>query len=103
MRIKTLLLVTLCTVISAGCEGTDPARPPQTATLQPTTQVAAPTTKQTAECVICVGHTIEVTPTTPHAEYAGKTYYFCSDYCKDEFAKDPEASLRKHAEAARKK
>ncbi len=24
-------------------------------------------------------------------EYMGKTYYFCSQYCRDEFVQDPEA------------
>ena len=27
---------------------------------------------------------------TPHAEYQGRTYYFCSEHCKAQFLKDPE-------------
>jgi Cu+-exporting ATPase len=26
---------------------------------------------------------------TPHADYQGKTYYFCSDHCQLLFAKNP--------------
>lgn len=25
-----------------------------------------------------------------HAEYEGKTYYFCSEHCKEQFLKDPQ-------------
>lgn len=28
-------------------------------------------------------------PDNPHAEYAGKTWYFCSEYCRELFVKDP--------------
>jgi YHS domain-containing protein len=38
---------------------------------------------------------VPVTKETPRAEYMGKTYYFCSDSCRDSFLKDPEKYLPK--------
>lgn len=29
------------------------------------------------------------------ADYKGKSYYFCSNYCKQQFEKDPEAYITK--------
>ena len=31
------------------------------------------------------------------AEYKGRTYYFCSEACKESFVKNPESFLRKTA------
>lgn len=39
---------------------------------------------------IC-GMTIEESDAAATAEYKGKTYYFCSIDCKEEFEQDPEA------------
>jgi len=46
---------------------------------------------------------MEVNPakTAGRSEYKGKTYYFCSDYCKREFDKNPEVALSKKASQAR--
>ena len=38
--------------------------------------------------------TVEEDKAAATAEYEGKTYYFCSVACKNEFAEDPEAYLR---------
>lgn len=29
------------------------------------------------------------------ADYNGKSYYFCSDHCQEQFKKDPEAYIEK--------
>ena len=29
------------------------------------------------------------------ADYKGKSYYFCSDHCQEQFKKDPEAYIEK--------
>ena len=48
-----------------------------------------------AECLVCKKNAdlacVEVTvdESTPSYQYAGKTYYFCSDECKNSFAKHP--------------
>ena len=67
---------------AAGCEQKQSTSPPST-------QVAA----LKANCVICVDHELDVDASTASTEYNGKTYYFCSDYCKTEFGKDPEKYL----------
>jgi YHS domain-containing protein len=49
-----------------------------------------------AECSVCRENGdlaclhVKVTDATPRAEYRGKTYYFCSDECREAFMKSPE-------------
>ena len=48
-----------------------------------------------AECLVCKHNAdlacvdVAVKADTPHYDFNGKTYYFCSDTCRDEFAKNP--------------
>lgn len=49
-----------------------------------------------ADCIICIEHHLEPTDKTPHVEYKGKQYYFCSDDHLKQFEKDPEAALKKY-------
>jgi protein SCO1/2 len=41
------------------------------------------------------GMNVRVTDTARHAEHDGKTFYFCSDSCRDRFLKDPAAFEKK--------
>ena len=49
-----------------------------------------------AECAVCKANAdlacldVTVTDQTPRYEYGGKTYYFCSNSCRDDFARHPE-------------
>jgi YHS domain-containing protein len=49
-----------------------------------------------AECLVCKENAdlacvdLTVDKDTPHTDYNGKTYYFCSDECKHAFEKHPE-------------
>ena len=49
-----------------------------------------------AECLVCKKNAdlacvkVNVNEQTPKFTYNGKTYYFCSEDCRDEFAKRPE-------------
>jgi YHS domain-containing protein len=49
----------------------------------------------TATCWVCTHNNdlaceiVHVKDTTPHAEYEGQTYYFCSEGCRAEFLKKP--------------
>lgn len=38
---------------------------------------------------------VPITVATPRADYLGKTYYFCSENCRDAFLKDPPKYLQK--------
>lgn len=40
------------------------------------------------KCIVS-GDVFTVTADSPHADYNGKTYYFCCPHCPQEFAKDP--------------
>lgn len=48
-----------------------------------------------AECLVCKKNAdlacidVEVDKATPRTVYNGKTYYFCSDECKNKFQKNP--------------
>ena len=48
-----------------------------------------------AECAVCKANAdlacvdVTVDDQTPRYDYNGKTYYFCSNSCRDEFAKNP--------------
>ena len=48
-----------------------------------------------SECLVCKHNAdlacveVKVDVNTPRAEYQGKTYYFCSDTCRQEFLKNP--------------
>ena len=77
---RRLWLLGILVAVLAGCNR--PLRSPGPP--KPTTTQAA-----MAECLPCRGHKIEVTATTPRVEYAGKTYYFCSDGCRDAFVANP--------------
>jgi YHS domain-containing protein len=62
----------------------------------------SPTTKPAcAECLVCKKNAdlacvdVTVDRNTPRYLYNGTTYYFCSDDCKNEFAKDPQKYLKK--------
>ncbi len=50
---------------------------------------------ETAECSVCRENAdlaclhVKITDTTPRAEFGGRTYYFCSEECREAFLKDP--------------
>ena len=55
----------------------------------------------TANCYVCRYNNdlaclvVHVNDSTPHAEYEGKTYYFCSEDCRKAFLKNPQKYLPK--------
>jgi YHS domain-containing protein len=61
----------------------------------PVANHSAPSTQPHAECLVCKKNAdlacvdVEVDKDTPYVEYQGKTYHFCSNDCRDKFAKDP--------------
>lgn len=52
----------------------------------------------TAKDPVC-GMTVDDKTAPAKAEYKGKTYYFCSQQCKDTFQKDPEKYVTQAATA----
>ncbi len=55
----------------------------------------------TENCFVCKHYNdlacviVHVQDSTPHAEYEGKTYYFCSEDCRAAFLKNPKKYLPK--------
>ena len=38
---------------------------------------------------------VDKSKTTPHTDYDSKSYYFCSEDCKDKFEQDPKSFVHK--------
>jgi YHS domain-containing protein len=81
-RISFLVLLTLAPLLAPALGGCDDRRP------------AGPTNGETAvgqkdNCYVCGEHEIDVLPDTARVEHQGKTFYFCSDDCKETFTKNP--------------
>ncbi|NIM57989.1 MAG: YHS domain-containing protein [Candidatus Aminicenantes bacterium] len=56
--------------------------------------------QQAEETVVCAvsGHKIKKSEAKITHEYKGKTYYFCSEKCKEEFLENPEKYIQKKEE-----
>ncbi len=98
MRIKSSLFVFL---FAAACGGSAPApanpTPPAgsgTASAQPLVAPGEAKVGDRTKCIVS-GHEFVVTADSPHAEYNGKTYYFCCPDCPKDFAANPEKYVPK--------
>lgn len=100
MRIlSTLLFSSLFAVACAGSTPPPAAPAPAPAAAEPAPTTAAPATPLVApgeakvgdrtKCPVS-GHEFVVTADSPHAEYKGKTYYFCCNNCPKAFEANPE-------------
>jgi YHS domain-containing protein len=84
-----------------GCQSPDPSGSP--AGTQPTAPGATASAAKCAhaECLVCKKNAdlacidVEVEKTTPTYVYNGRTHYFCSEECRDKFAKNPQKYLEK--------
>lgn len=74
---RPLLLLAL---LMAGCASLPPV-PPAAA---PEQQCLVCRDRRDFDCLI-----VDVSPRTPHADYAGRTHYFCSEKCRAEFQRTP--------------
>jgi YHS domain-containing protein len=97
MRITTMLLSCLFT---AACAGSTPppaapgpvapsAAAPAAASSQPLVAPGEAKVGDHTKCIVS-GHDFVVTADSPHAEYKGKTYYFCCPDCPKAFEEHPE-------------
>jgi YHS domain-containing protein len=95
MRIQSTLL--LCSLFAVACGGSAP-RPPATpspdtaAAAAPASPLVAPGEAKVGDRTKCPvsGHEFVVKDDSPHAEYNGKTYYFCCPDCPEAFQAHPE-------------
>jgi Cu+-exporting ATPase len=94
MRIKSTLL--LCSLFAVACGGSapPPAAPSPAAASAVATPgpLVAPGEAKIGDRTKCPvsGHEFVVTADSPHAEYNGKTYYFCCPDCPKAFQANPE-------------
>jgi YHS domain-containing protein len=70
----------LLAVLMAGCASLPPV-PPAGATEQ---QCPVCRDRRDFDCLV-----VDKSPRTPHADYAGRTHYFCSENCRTEFQRNP--------------
>ncbi len=88
--VRLILPTCLCLLFAGGCAGPSDPRQPATSP-----SAAAVNHCPHSECVVCKYNAdlacidVEVDKTTPAYAYNGKTYYFCSKECRDNFAKNP--------------
>lgn len=73
-------------ILIPGCAPLPPI-PPANAPLQ---QCLVCRYKRDFSCL-----SVLATPSTPHTQYAGRTYWFCSENCRCEFQKRPSTFLPK--------
>src|SRR5215831_19353273 len=98
MRIKgTLLLCSLFAVACAGSPPPPPAAPAPVPAASSSAPLVAPGEAKVGDRTKCPvsGHEFVVTADSPHAEYNGKTYYFCCPDCPKAFAANPEKFVPK--------
>lgn len=116
ITMKSLATLLLITALFCGCGATDTTKtetPPQAAV--PAPPVPAPVVPATAEPEapapaidlatlalkvdpVC-SMSLEEYPPTSTAEHGGKTYGFCSDFCKKKFVASPESMLARQVAA----
>ena len=98
MRIKSTFL--LGSLFLAACAGSAPPpaspTPPPAAATDSSPLVAAGEAKvgDRTKCIVS-GHEFVVKADSPHAEYNGKTYYFCCPDCPKAFQAQPEKYVPK--------
>jgi Cu+-exporting ATPase len=95
MRILTTLLFS--TLFAAACAGSPPPPPAApspvpAAASAPSSPLVAPGEAKVGDRTKCPvsGHEFVVKADSPHAEYNGKTYYFCCPDCPKAFEANPE-------------
>ena len=95
MRIKSTLL--FCCLFAVSCAGSPPPPPaaPSPAAASagaPASPLVPPGEAKVGDRTKCPvsGHEFVVTADSPHADYNGKTYYFCCPDCPKAFEAHPE-------------
>ena len=72
--------ILLLAILVAGCASLPPV-PPAGAAEQ---QCLVCRERRDFDCLI-----VDASPRTPHADYAGRTHYFCGEGCRAEFQRNP--------------
>lgn len=106
-RMRTLTTILFSSLFAVACAGSAPppaapAAPAAPAEAAPTaaapaTPLVAPGEAKVGDRTKCPvsGHEFVVTADSPHADYQGKTYYFCCNDCPKAFEATPEKYVSK--------
>src|SRR5262249_44882004 len=109
MRIKSTPLfcsiLFVCSILFIACAGSPPpppaaptpSAPSAASTAAPSSPLVPPGEAKVGDRTKCPvsGHEFVVTADSPHAEYNGKTYYFCCAECPKAFEANPEKFVTK--------
>jgi len=99
MRIKSTLLFCFLFAVACGGSAPPPAAPSPAAASAgaPSSPLVAPGEAKIGDRTKCIvsGHEFVVKADSPHAEYNGKTYYFCCPDCPKAFEANPEKFVSK--------
>ena len=99
MRIKSTLLFCFLFAFACGGSAPPPAAPSPAAASAgaPSSPLVAPGEAKIGYRTNCIvsGHEFVVKADSPHAEYNGKTYYFCCPDCPKAFEANPEKFVSK--------
>jgi YHS domain-containing protein len=92
MRIKTTLLCCFLFAVACGGSAPPPAAPGPVPAAAASSPLVAPGEAKVGDRTKCPvsGHEFVVKEDSPHAEYNGKTYYFCCPDCPKAFEANPE-------------
>jgi YHS domain-containing protein len=95
MRIVTVALVLGLLASACGGSAHTSARPPALAK-SAQADIKPPGAAKIGDRTRCIvsGDVFTVTADSPHAEYQGKTYYFCCPDCPEAFSKDPQKYVK---------
>ncbi len=90
-------------VVLAACGGArSPAAGPEAAQSVSNAPLKAAGEAKVGDRTRCpvTGEEFVVSDDSPHAEYGGKTYYFCCPHCVQKFEADPQAFIAKPVPAS---
>lgn len=83
---RSLLVAFAVCILLSGCAALPPVPPPEA---------------EVQQCLVCRNKRdfscleIKKTPDTPHAQFGGRTYWFCSEHCRSDFEASPARYLPK--------
>jgi YHS domain-containing protein len=97
MKLTTLVSASALLVACGGAAPAPATPATPSASSAPSSDVKAPGDAKIGDRTRCPvsGEEFTVTADSPHADYQGKTYYFCCPHCPEKFQADPSKYLGK--------
>ncbi len=83
---RLLILAAFVSIVFVGCDDAETSTAPIDAT-SATSTVSGDA--EMVNCVVCGDHEFPRERDTATVSYEGEEYFFCSDYCRESFEKQP--------------